>query len=133
MSQQVLDKARELAAAIAESEEYETMRRAEDEASADCALEAIYNDYALKQKQVETETKADSPDYQKIGDLTRQLEGVESTLRSHPQMKRLTSARAAFSVMMSAVNQELQRVLAPEGDGGCGAGGCAGCSGCSVE
>lgn len=134
MSQQVLDKARDLAAAIAESQEYAQMRSAEDEASADEALEAIYNDYALKQRQVEEETKAPNPDYKKIGDLTRQIESVEEALRRNQQMQRLTGARTAFSVMMNAVNQELQRVLQPDSDpDGCGSNGCAGCSGCSVD
>ncbi len=131
MSEHVMDKARELAAAIAGSAEFELMRQAEDEASADTTLEAIYNDYALKQRQVEEETKAANPDYKKIGDLTRQIESVEETLRRNQQMQRLTNARTAFSAMMNAVNQELQRVLQPDSDDdGCGPDGCAGCSGC---
>ncbi|NLB39626.1 MAG: YlbF family regulator [Clostridiales bacterium] len=134
MSQHVMDKARELAAAIAQSAEYEQMRNAEDEASADTALEAIYNDYALKQRQVEEETKSPTPDYKKIGDLTRQMEGVEETLRRNQQMQKLTNARTAFSAMMNGVNMELQRVLSPESDeDGCGSDGCVGCSGCSVR
>ena len=72
MSQQVLDKARELAAAIALSEEYANMRTAEDDATADKALEAIYNDYAVKQQQVAEETQAKA-DYKKIGELPARL------------------------------------------------------------
>ena len=135
MSQQVLDKARELAAAIALSEEYANMRTAEDDATADKALEAIYNDYAVKQQQVAEETQAKEPDYKKIGELTREIEEVEQTLRRNPQMQRLNNARTAFTVMMNAVNQELQRVLSPESaQDGCGSpNGCMGCTGCSID
>jgi len=55
---------------------------------------------------------------------------------THEQlMQRLNNARTAFTVMMNAVNQELQRVLSPESaQDGCGSpNGCMGCTGCSVD
>ncbi|NLZ88360.1 MAG: YlbF family regulator [Clostridiales bacterium] len=134
MSECVIEKARELADVIARSDEYTSMKQAENAAAADLDLESLYNDYQEKRQAVAELTKAETPDFDAVSALTREVDAIENQLRRNVRMRALNDSRAAFTVMMNAVNRELQKVLSPESvDDGCSSGSCASCRGCSVE
>ncbi len=131
MSQQVTDKARELAQTIALSPEYITMRATEDAASQDELLKDLFAKYDEIHRQVEDATLRKEPDFDKIGELSRDLDTVLEQIKQQPLYQALQNSRKAFSDMMAGVNKELSSVLNPGGSqGGC-SGNCSACSGCS--
>ncbi|MBR4359528.1 MAG: YlbF family regulator [Clostridia bacterium] len=131
MSQSVIEKARELAGIIAQSPEYITLRATEDAATQDEALTAYFARYHEIHRQIEEETLKKEPNFEKIGDLSRELDEAQEQLKQQPMYQALQGARRTFTAMMNQVNAELSSVLNPNGAaaGGC-SGNCAGCSGC---
>ena len=130
MSQQVIEKAKELAGVIAQSPEYITMRATEDAAGQEEALQALFKQYDSIHRDIEEITLQKEPDFDKMDALARELETVQQQIKAQPMYQALQSARKSFSAMMAQVNGELSSVLNPGGgNGGCG-GNCAGCSGC---
>lgn len=133
MSLNVINKAKELAGVIAQSPEYITLRATEDAATQDEALTRYFARYHEIHSQIEEETLKKEPDFDRIGDLSRELEEAQEQLKQQPMYQALQSARRAFTGMMGQVNAELSSVLNPNGaaaGSGC-SGNCAGCSGCS--
>ena len=130
MNQAVLEKAKELAAVIAQSPEYITMRATEDAAGQDENLSVLFDRYNALRSQVEEETMKKEPNFDAIGDLSRDLETVQEEIKKQPMYMALQGARKQFSEMMNGVNGELSAVLNPGGvSGGC-SGNCSACSGC---
>ena len=130
MSQAVIDKAKELAAIIAQSPEYITMRATEDAAGQDEGLQELFKQYDSIHRDIEDATLKNEPDFDKIGSLTRDLDEVQQQIKAQPLYQALQQARKGFSDMMGAVNGELSAALNPGGSqGGC-SGNCAACGGC---
>ena len=130
MSQAVIDKAKELAAIIAQSPEYITMRATEDAAGQDEGLQELFKQYDSIHRDIEDATLKNEPDFDKIGSLTRDLDTVQQQIKAQPLYQALQQARKGFSDMMGAVNGELSATLNPGGSpGGC-SGNCAACGGC---
>ena len=130
MSQAVIDKAKEWAKIIAQSPEYISMRATEDAAGQEVALKEVFAQYDELHRQIEEETLKKEPDFDRIGELTRELEEVQSQITAHPLYQAMSGARKNFTAMMNQVNAELSAVLNPGGSqGGC-SGNCAGCAGC---
>ena len=130
MSQAVIDKAKELAAIIAQSPEYITMRATEDAAGQDEGLQELFKQYDSIHRDIEDATLKNEPDFDKIGSLTRDLDTVQQQIKAQPLYQALQQARKGFSDMMGAVNGELSAALNPGGSqGGC-SGNCAACGGC---
>jgi len=130
MNQEVNAKAQELAALIARSPEYITMRATEDAASQDEALGKLMDQYNALRSQVEELTMKKEPDFDAIADVGRQLEEVQNQVKQQPMYQALQSARRAFSQMMADVNAQLSSVLNPGGAASGCSGNCAGCAGC---
>ncbi|MBR5111197.1 MAG: YlbF family regulator [Clostridia bacterium] len=130
MSQQVIDKAKELAGIIAQSPEYIAMRATEDAAGQDEGLKEMFRQYDSIHRDIEEATLKNEPDFDRIGALTRELDEVQQQIKAQPLYQALQQARKGFSDMMGQVNQELSAVLNPGGSqGGC-SGNCSACSGC---
>ena len=130
MSQQVIDKAKELANIIAQSPEYITMRATDDAAGQDEGLQELFKQYDSIHRDIEDATLKNEPDFDKIGSLTRDLDDVQQQIKAQPLYQALQQARKGFSDMMGNVNSELSAVLNPGGSqGGC-SGNCSACGGC---
>ena len=130
MSQQVIEKAQELAGVIAQSPEYITMRATEDAAGQDAELQELFKKYDGIHRDIEEITLKKEPDFEQMDALARELEEVHGQIKARPMYQALQAARKQFSDMMAQVNQELSSVLNPGGSqGGC-SGNCAGCAGC---
>ncbi len=134
MNTTVLEKARELAAALSTSTEFIKMRACEDAAAQDEGLVSLYAQYSEKRQQVEEITMNASPDYEQMGALSRELDEIQETIHAMPLAIAMRSAREDFSAMMQQVNAELSRVLSPEDEGCSGdCGGCGGGCGCGHQ
>lgn len=132
MSQNVLEKAKELAGVIAQSPEYIAMRATEDAAGQDTQLQELFKKYDGIHRDIEEITLKKEPDFDQMDALARELEEVQQQIKAMPMYQALQAARKQFSDMMAQVNGELSAVLNPGGNtgGGC-SGNCAACSGCS--
>ena len=130
MSQQVIEKANELAGVIAQSPEYIAMRAAEEAAAQDKPLAALFEQYDGLHRDIEEATLKKEPDFDKMETLTRELETVTEQIKSQPLYQAMQSARKPFSDLMAQVNGTLSAVLNPNGSGSGCSGNCSGCSGC---
>ena len=130
MSQQVTDKAKELANIIAQSPEYITMRATEDAAGQDETLQELFKQYDSIHREIEDATLKNEPDFDRIGSLTRDLDDVQQQIKAQPLYQALQQARKGFSDMMGQVNAELSSVLNPGGGSSGCSGNCSACSGC---
>lgn len=128
MTEKVLIKARELAAAIAESTEFIAMRVAEQTVENDEAATLLFARYAEKKQELENVTCQEDPNFEKMGELTRELDAIKEELQALPSAESAQVARNYFAKMMQAVNEELQKVLNPESSS------CSGnCSSCGAS
>lgn len=127
MNNEVIAKARELALLIASSQEYIVMRATEDAASQDEGMVEAAARYSELHTRLEEVTAQDNPDFDKMGELTRQMEAIQQEIQSQPLAAALKKARGDFNAMMQSVNETLSAVLAPEG-AGC-TGNCSSCGG----
>jgi len=128
MTEKVLIKARELAAAIAESTEFIAMRVAEQTVENDEAATLLFARYAEKKQELENVTCQEDPNFEKMGELTRELDAIKEELQALPSAESAQVARNYFAKMMQAVNEELQKVLNPE------SASCSGnCSSCGAS
>ena len=133
MNETVIEKAKELAKALASSDEYLAMRAAEAAGTKDEKMAAAFARYSELQGQVREVSLREAPDFQLIGALSRELETVQDEIQHAPAAIRMQEARKQFSELMTAVNEELSKVLNPDpgkGTSGC-TGNCAACGGCN--
>lgn len=129
MTQAVILKAQELAQEIARSPEYIAMRAAEDAASQDEAIVAAVAHYNELHQQIEDISLQESPDFDQMGALTREIEAVQEEIQALPLAAAMRAARQDFTSMMQAVNAELSKLLSPGGASSC-SGDCHSCGGC---
>ena len=124
MSQAVMQKARELAYLIAQSPEYISMRAAEDAAAQEETLVTLSAEYQELQQKIEDISMQESPDFDQMGALTREMEEIQQKISAQPLAQAMRQARTGFTQMMQQVNAELSSVLNPQAS--CG-GDCSGC------
>ena len=131
MSENVMQKAQELANALRFSPEFILMRAAEDAANQDPYLTGLYAQYEQLRAEVEQLTLQDDPDYEEMKARTRELEELQNQYNEHPLAKAVKQSRNDFAAMMRSVNATLQQALNPEGTQarGC-SGACSTCQGC---
>ncbi len=130
MNESIFAKARELGELIKESKAFTGMRAAEDTANANADLMALSGEYEQLRMQIQELTVMDDPDYDKIGEVSRQMDAVQAKMMQNEDMKDLQAARGEFTQMMNLVNRELQAVLSPETLNDSCSGSCSSCAGC---
>ncbi|MBO2517710.1 MAG: hypothetical protein CW338_10680 [Clostridiales bacterium] len=130
MNEKVQAIARELAKEIASSKEFICMRMAEDAASNDPQVTDFAAKYYEKRQELEGLTAAENPDFDKMGQLTKELDEIQTEMKKLPLAAAMQRAQQEFQNMMNMVNQELSMVLSPEGASSSCSGHCEGCHGC---
>lgn len=128
MTKDIMEKARELATLIADTDIFKNVGFAEDAASENEELTILFGQFAQMRQEIEALTDMDEPDYEQIAVKTREMDEVQTRMKEIPAAKAMQAARDAFSELMHEVNHAMQSVLYPE-QHACG-GDCAGCSGC---
>lgn len=129
MMQNILEKARELGLAIAESEEQKGMRTAEDAVMEDAQASSLMQEYSELKVQVQDMLESEAPDEQTLAEKSDRLQEVQDQLNDLPLVQRMLESRGAFAQMMAQVNQVIQFMVTGEEPSDCG-GDCGGCSGC---
>lgn len=126
MDQNVIEKAKELALAIASSQEFIVMRATEDAASQDEAMAEAFGKYEELHQEMEACTAMEQPDFERMAKIDEEMKKIQQEMQQLPMAQAMQKARKGFTDMMAAVNAELSKVLAPESS--C-SGNCHSCGG----
>ncbi len=128
---EVFQKASALGEAIQQSEEYRSMKAAENAVMSDADAAAAMGEFITHRQQVEEILSSEEPDHAALAEHSQAMETLQETLNAMELVQQMTHARAAFSEMMRQVNQVLRFMVTGEMEeeaGGCG-GNCGGCAG----
>lgn len=126
MDKNVIEKAKELAMAIASSQEFIVMRATEDAAAQDDAMADAFGKYEELHQEIEALSAQETPDFEKMAEIDTEMKKIQQDMQQLPMAQAMQKARKGFTDMMAAVNAELSKVLAPESS--C-SGDCHSCGG----
>ncbi len=130
-----MQKAQELAQAVADSEVYKKMKSLEEKVQNDPDASRAMNHMLEMRQRVETLLSSANMDRNEMKRAGTELELAEKALNANDRIMELKAARKEFADMMDNVNRILRLVITGEiredDIGGCG-GSCSGCSGCGL-
>ena len=120
-----------LAEAILESEEYITMRLAEQAAMRDENATQLIASYSEKRQAVENLLADANMDHGALAKAGQELQDVERAIDACEVLNRMRESNEAFNAMMKKVNAIIRYVVTgeEEQEEGC-SGSCSTCSGC---
>lgn len=135
---EVFEKTRELAQAVMRSDEYTTMKEAEDVAMKNEAAAAIMAEYLERKQQLEEIMSREDADPLAMTRLSEKMEDLQKQLQATPDIIRLTKARENFTRLISQINQVLRFTITGDmgeeestaGNAAECTGSCATCPGC---
>ena len=132
---EVMQKAQDLATAIADSAIYRKMKELEEEIRRDPEANDVLADMIQKRQRVE-EILSDvhmNPD--DLSKASLEMEAAEKRMNDNPRIQKLKETRKDFQTMMDNVNKILRLVITGEvaeedEKRGCCQGDCSACGGC---
>ena len=129
--EKVLNQAEMLAEAILESEEYITMRLAEQAAMRDENATRLIASYSEKRQAVENLLADANMDHGALAKAGQELQEVERAIDECEVLNKMRESNEAFNAMMKKVNAIIRYVVTgeEEQEEGC-SGSCSTCSGC---
>ena len=129
--EKVLNQAEMLAEAILESEEYITMRLAEQAAMRDENATQLIASYSEKRQAVENLLADANMDHGALAKAGQELQEVERAIDECEVLNKMRESNEAFNAMMKKVNAIIRYVVTgeEEQEEGC-TGSCSTCSGC---
>jgi len=129
--EKVLNQAEMLAEAILESEEYITMRLAEQAAMRDENATQLIASYSEKRQAVENLLADANMDHGALAKAGQELQEVERAIDACEVLNKMRESNEAFNAMMKKVNAIIRYVVTgeEEQEEGC-SGSCSTCSGC---
>lgn len=129
--EKVLNQAEMLAEAILESEEYITMRLAEQAAMRDENATQLIAAYSEKRQAVESLLADANMDHGALAKAGQELQDVEHAIDTCELLTKMRQSNDAFNAMMKKVNSIIRYVVTGEEEQaeGC-SGSCSSCSGC---
>lgn len=136
----VFAKTRELAEAIMQSEEFMTMKNAEERAMKNAEAAAAMAEYLEKRHEIETLLESKHPAPERLRELSEEIDLAQQKMKMVPDVVAMSEARENFSELINQVNKVLRFMItgdtgeaeesAQGGEGGC-TGSCSTCGGCS--
>lgn len=136
----VFAKTRELAEAIMQSEEFMTMKNAEERAMKNAEAAAAMAEYLEKRHEIETLLESKHPAPERLRELSEEIDLAQQKMKMVPDVVAMSEARENFSELINQVNKVLRFMItgdtgeveesAQSGEGGC-TGSCSTCGGCS--
>jgi len=133
----VFAKTRELAEAIMQSEEFITMKNAEERAMKNAEAAAAMAEYLEKRHEIETLLESKHPAPEKLRELSEEIDLAQQKMKMVPDVVAMSEARENFSELINQVNKVLRFMITgdtgeTEENSGSEEGGCTGsCSTCS--
>ena len=132
--EKVLEQARLLAEAIAESDVYQKMHQCENDAMKDAEATRAIADFVEKRQKVESLLAEGNMDHSALAEASKAMEDAEKKVNEQPKVRAMQEARGEFTQMMNNVNQILRFIITgeTEDNSGC-SGSCESCGGCGGE
>ena len=129
--EKVLNQAEMLAEAILESEEYISMRLAEQAAMRDETATQLIASYTEKRQAIESLLADANMDHGALAQAGQELQNVERAIDECEVLNKMRETNDAFNAMMKKVNSIIRYVVTgeEEQEEGC-TGSCSTCSGC---
>ena len=126
----VIDKARELALLIIETDEYKKLKEAEAEFAVDKKSSELMNEYQTLQNSMLEGLKQDMAK-EEIDAIKASLMDKQKEINEYDVTKDFLFARSGFEAMMQQVNEVIAFVVQGEegGGSGCSPSSCASCGG----
>ncbi len=128
----VLEQAEKLASSILDSNEFITMRLAEQSVTKDEEATRLIADFIEKRQVVEQMLSENNLDQGALALAGDAMETAQKIMNAYPMIEKMQSARAEFTNMMNKVNALIRFVVTGESEqpqSGC-SGSCDSCSGC---
>jgi cell fate (sporulation/competence/biofilm development) regulator YlbF (YheA/YmcA/DUF963 family) len=127
----MIELARELGLALANSSEFICMKQAQSAFEQNEAIGALMSELNEKRERlISILSDEDGNDMEAVS-LTNDIDRLEEQLKESPLYGTLISAQAAFSTVLTAVNDEINACIGAETSASSGCSGdCGGCGGC---
>jgi cell fate (sporulation/competence/biofilm development) regulator YlbF (YheA/YmcA/DUF963 family) len=127
----MIELARELGLALANSSEFICMKQAQSAFEQNEAIDALMSELNEKRERlISILSDEDGNDMEAVS-LTNDIDRLEEQLKESPLYGALISAQAAFSTVLTAVNDEINACIGAETSASSGCSGdCGGCGGC---
>lgn len=125
----MLELARELGLALANSPEFINMKQAQGAFESSEAIQALMNELNEKRDRLIRLLADDSVDDLEAVSLTNDIDRLEEQLRESPLYEELVAAQGSFSTVLNAVNEEINACIGGSSSSSCG-GDCGSCGGC---
>ncbi|MBR1607149.1 MAG: YlbF family regulator [Clostridia bacterium] len=132
MSREIYDKIEELGRLIADSEEFKAMRLARKASAEDAQSAVKLAEYAQLQQKLEGMMGQKDLDFDQIGEMTRELDEISTSLNAIPSYQAFQQARQEYDALMQGVIDALQNIVDPQIQCSC-RGNCSECAGCGQE
>ena len=131
---QLVEMARDLGAAIQQDERFIRTQMAQAAADEDAALQELIGEFNLKRIAINAETGKEDKDADKLKQLDTELRDVYARIMENEHMAEYNAAKTELDKLVNAIATII--TLASQGQnpdeietGGC-SGNCAGCGGC---
>lgn len=131
----IIAMARELGAALQQSDEYTAYNVAKNAADSDAELQGMIGDFNLKKLSLSAEVQKEDKDPEKLAALNEEVRSVYARIMAHPTMMAYNPTKEELDRILNFIQQII--VYSANGEDpatiqeetSCG-GDCSGCSGC---
>ncbi len=131
----VIAMARELGAALQQSDEYTAYNVAKNAADGDEVLQEMIGEFNLKKLSLSTEVQKEEKDQEKLAALNEEVRSLYGRIMAHPTMAAYNTTKEELDRLLNFIQQIIvysangEDPATIEEETSCG-GDCSGCSGC---
>lgn len=125
----MIELARELGLALANSAEFINMKQAQAAFESNEAVSELMRELEEKSVRLIQVSSEDEIDNIEAVSLTDDIDRLKAQIRECPLYEQLVSAQNAFSIVLNAVNEEINACIGGESASGC-EGDCSACGSC---
>ena len=128
---ELVELARELGLALANSCEFTRMKQAQNDFEQNEAIAGLMQELNEKRDRLIRILADEEGDNLQAVSLTNDIDRLEAQLKESPLYEELITAQTAFSTVLTAVNDEINACIGAETSASQGCSGdCGGCGGC---
>ena len=131
----IIEMARQLGAAIQQSDEYTAYNVAKNAADGDEVLQEMIGEFNLKKLSLSTEVQKEEKDQEKLAALNEEVRSLYGRIMAHPTMAAYNTTKEELDRLLNFIQQIIvysangEDPAAIQEETSCG-GDCSGCSGC---
>ena len=126
----IIEMAKELGMAIAESPQMTNLKAKEEEQAQDEESQKLVGEYNLKRMQLSQRAQAEDITEEQFQEIKTELDAEFKKLTDNAKINAYVTAKKDFDAMMGQVNNIMSYYINGEQSSGCSADGCSSCSGC---